>query len=449
MIEKRLFNGANGSKKFRANSEYIEEDSSSLDAMEPSSRNELHLQILQDIIRSKINGELQKITSNLSNKLLEKEHQLSNVNEEREYLVEEIKIKDNEIGNISSELKKKDAEIAELKEKFDKLRGILGDTTKNDKCDENLIQIKESDGDHSVNIDPISYEETIAVDDEAEEIVFLENESVNPTDNFKSSIPYENESEGESELIEIIDESDTVDIDNASEVEPISTEITTDEEQENELSNAGLIKDALVVEDLLQDSDEELLQESHSVLEELGETLLESSNLLSKKDSSKLTSDQSTKEVKNQLETTTEADFNNDFDTKSNSDSNEPIEIAVDHDVHNSSRKKQNSQKIKIIDVPIRGKPSKVSERSRKEKKTNNIRLLCEVKSFKENERSIKRKTVKSSRPRKMKSCMQCEPCLRDDCSQCKYCLDKPKFGGTLKLKQKCQLRKCANMYTK
>ena len=101
MIEKRLLNEANGSKKFRANSEYIEEDSSSLDAMEPSSRNELHLQILQDIIRSKINGELQKITSNLSNKLVEKEHQLSNVNEEREYLVEEIKIKDNEIGNLS------------------------------------------------------------------------------------------------------------------------------------------------------------------------------------------------------------------------------------------------------------------------------------------------------------------------------------------------------------
>ena len=173
MIERRLFNGANGSKKLRANSEYIEEDSSSLDAMEPSSRNELHLQILQDIIRSKINGELQKIASNLSSKLLEKEHQLSNVNEEREYLVEEIKIKDNEIGNLSSELKKKDAEIAELKEKFDKLRGILGDTTKNDKCDTNL-----SNGDHSVNIDPISNEETVDVDDEAEEIVFLENESV-------------------------------------------------------------------------------------------------------------------------------------------------------------------------------------------------------------------------------------------------------------------------------
>ena len=182
MIEKILFNGTSGSKKLRANSEYIEEDSSSLDAM-PSSRNELHLQILQDIIRSKINGELQKIISNLQIKLMELERQLSNVNEEREYLVEEIKIKDNEIGNISSELKKKDAEIAELKEKFDKLRGILGDTTKNDKCDTNL-----SNGDHSVNIDPISNEETVDVDDEAEEIVFLENESVNPTVNFKSII---------------------------------------------------------------------------------------------------------------------------------------------------------------------------------------------------------------------------------------------------------------------
>merc|ERR1719342_692036 len=98
------------------------------------------------------------------------------------------------------------------------------------------------------------------------------------------------ENDGESEVIEILDECDTIvdDVDNVNEVEHLSTDVTVDKD----LSNESLIKDKLV-EDLLQDSDgdEELLQESHSVIEELGETLFESSNLLSNEDSSKTKSD--------------------------------------------------------------------------------------------------------------------------------------------------------------
>lgn len=41
--------------------------------------------------------------------------------------------------------------------------------------------------------------------------------------------------------------------------------------------------------------------------------------------------------------------------------------------------------------------------------------------------------------------CGKCAGCLRDDCGKCSYCLDKPKFGGPGKKKQRCVLRTCSN----
>ena len=54
-------------------------------------------------------------------------------------------------------------------------------------------------------------------------------------------------------------------------------------------------------------------------------------------------------------------------------------------------------------------------------------------------------KKVNNARVKKM-SCRVCEPCLRPDCSQCTFCLDKPKFGGPGKKKQKCIEKVCQNM---
>jgi len=56
------------------------------------------------------------------------DRQLSNVDEEREYLIEEIKLKDSELDGKNLELKKKDEVIADWADKykkFDKLRGEL------------------------------------------------------------------------------------------------------------------------------------------------------------------------------------------------------------------------------------------------------------------------------------------------------------------------------------
>lgn len=41
--------------------------------------------------------------------------------------------------------------------------------------------------------------------------------------------------------------------------------------------------------------------------------------------------------------------------------------------------------------------------------------------------------------------CGICSGCLRDDCGTCPFCLDKPKFGGPGKKKQRCALRTCSN----
>uniref|UniRef100_A0A8C7R7H0 Methyl-CpG binding domain protein 1b n=1 Tax=Oncorhynchus mykiss TaxID=8022 RepID=A0A8C7R7H0_ONCMY len=45
---------------------------------------------------------------------------------------------------------------------------------------------------------------------------------------------------------------------------------------------------------------------------------------------------------------------------------------------------------------------------------------------------------------RKRRSCGKCEACnSRTDCGTCDFCIDKPKFGGSNKKRQKCRLRQC------
>jgi hypothetical protein len=51
-----------------------------------------------------------------------------------------------------------------------------------------------------------------------------------------------------------------------------------------------------------------------------------------------------------------------------------------------------------------------------------------------------------SNRKRKSKSCMSCKECLSPECQVCRNCMDKPKFGGKNKIKQKCVERTCRNI---
>lgn len=44
---------------------------------------------------------------------------------------------------------------------------------------------------------------------------------------------------------------------------------------------------------------------------------------------------------------------------------------------------------------------------------------------------------------RRRRACGECPACLRKDCGTCDFCIDKPKFGGSNKKRQKCRLRQC------
>ncbi|XP_016411711.1 uncharacterized protein LOC107743107 isoform X2 [Sinocyclocheilus rhinocerous] len=49
-----------------------------------------------------------------------------------------------------------------------------------------------------------------------------------------------------------------------------------------------------------------------------------------------------------------------------------------------------------------------------------------------------------AAKKRNRRMCRQCDACLReDDCGKCDFCMDKPKFGGSNKKRQKCRLRQC------
>ena len=44
---------------------------------------------------------------------------------------------------------------------------------------------------------------------------------------------------------------------------------------------------------------------------------------------------------------------------------------------------------------------------------------------------------------KKIERCRECKGCLAVDCGTCKFCLDKPKFGGANRLRQKCERKVC------
>ncbi|XP_067270469.1 methyl-CpG-binding domain protein 1a isoform X3 [Pseudorasbora parva] len=49
-----------------------------------------------------------------------------------------------------------------------------------------------------------------------------------------------------------------------------------------------------------------------------------------------------------------------------------------------------------------------------------------------------------AQKKRNRRMCRQCDACLlENDCGKCDFCMDKPKFGGSNKKRQKCRLRQC------
>ncbi|XP_074603531.1 uncharacterized protein LOC141857036 isoform X2 [Brevipalpus obovatus] len=52
-------------------------------------------------------------------------------------------------------------------------------------------------------------------------------------------------------------------------------------------------------------------------------------------------------------------------------------------------------------------------------------------------------KKVSSSKRKRNWSCMKCSNCLKQECGKCVYCLDRPKYGGQFRLRQRCADRRC------
>ena len=58
-----------------------------------------------------------------------------------------------------------------------------------------------------------------------------------------------------------------------------------------------------------------------------------------------------------------------------------------------------------------------------------------------------KLKIEKEKKQRRRTTCKKCSGCqVMNDCGLCYFCIDKPKFGGSNKLKRRCRERICINM---
>lgn len=99
------------------------------------------------------------------------------------------------------------------------------------------------------------------------------------------------------------------------------------------------------------------------------------------------------------------------------------IELTVPTKISKPCNDDDDIEIIKVIDVK---KPDSCSS------------LTVPTKSVGKNSEN----KVKVRKPRKS-YCGHCNHCIKKDCRTCKNCLDKPKFGGENKKRQRCLERKC------
>ena len=128
-------------------------------------------------------------------------------------------------------------------------------------------------------------------------------------------------------------------------------------------------------------------------------------------------------------------------------------------DTLDSSTKKQQGAKI---DETKKASPTTTTSRKKRKRGTiasstadNNEASLPIAKRSKSSTKQTTTTATKQSKsssttspsPRKKRtSCGTCTACKRDDCGKCIACLDKVKFGGENKRKQKCFERRCVNL---
>ena len=133
--------------------------------------------------------------------------------------------------------------------------------------------------------------------------------------------------------------------------------------------------------------------------------------------------------------------------------------MSIINKVHKNALKKQKCKKL--LKTKIKKNKPKISKDQMMNKteemsikklnipinmpKISKEQLMTKIQEVAGESKAKSGKKVNNARVKKV-SCRACEPCLRPDCSQCTFCLDKPKFGGPGKKKQKCIEKICQNM---
>ena len=101
-----------------------------------------------------------------------------------------------------------------------------------------------------------------------------------------------------------------------------------------------------------------------------------------------------------------------------------------------NGKKRKAGEDLNVSDTIDNGKYQRIKfQQPKKKKQKKSIQV---VQKLNEEQREQLRR-------RRSTSCKTCTNCVKTDCGTCKYCLDKPKFGGLGKMKQKCIQRKCLN----
>ena len=160
----------------------------------------------------------------------------------------------------------------------------------------------------------------------------------------------------------------------------------------------------------------------------------------------------------------------NSSDSSSSSDSE--TEGVLDNKKHEDTEQKDRNVPVSTPIVPADGVSNTKSSSRTRTPPDKYVDLFAVTpkgspsgrKSPKRLSTSVNRKAKEPLRRRQMRSeggptqspytkrgkgCGECEPCNREDCGKCVHCLDKVKYGGPGKRKQKCSLRVCVNMISK
>ena len=218
---------------------------------------------------------------------------------------------------------------------------------------------------------------------------------------------------------------EAIDVEDDDAVDQAEEDVFTLQETESSSSLMLVNDDELEEDEPLHDDTDDLLEDTFAACGEDEMEIADSTDIIEENTSAG--------------ELSREELFGEDIDTPNNS------EDALD-DVGNISDDESQLEE-KPTEVP---EEASSSERKEEASEPESERVLapesCTALVLSVPSESVGRNRNRNKTRKRRMACGQCAPCLREDCGVCSNCLDKPKFGGLNKKKQKCMLKKCQNL---